>query len=230
MAELAGIFCRVDDMGTPLTTRVVLKVRRIIRELDPAEREFQRIWPLVNPIEGWLLEGQERWLFGKARSMPDGANIVEVGSYKGRSTCCLGFGCRISKKRVYAVDSFDGGADLPRQDSLAEFRQNVAHCGLGEHIVPIAGISADVSRTWERPIHFLFIDGSHLYEDVMTDFSGFFPHVVPGGLVAFHDVHESHPGVLRAWQETIRGQLTDVDFCSTIGFGKKARRPKARIR
>src|SRR5208282_5493160 len=95
-------------MGTPFATRVVLKIRKTVRELDPAEREFGRAWPLINSVEGFLLEGQEKWLFKSARLLPDSANIVEIGSYKGRSTTCLAFGCRGTKKRVFAVDSFDG--------------------------------------------------------------------------------------------------------------------------
>lgn len=206
----------------PLPRRIVLKVKRVLRELSPAEREFLRLRPLIASIEGFLLDGQDRWLFKTARCLPRDANIVEIGSFKGRSTCCLAFGCQGSRKRVFAVDRFDGGPDLPRQDSFPEFSQNIARCGLSEYVEPIVGISVEVAKTWNKPIHLLFIDGSHRYEDVLGDFAGFFPHVVSGGIVAVHDVCEGWPGVLRAWHESIKHQLRDIGDCETLGYGRKA--------
>jgi predicted O-methyltransferase YrrM len=176
---------------------------------------------MIQPIEGWLFDDQERWLFKRARSLRDGANIVEIGSYKGRSTCCLGFGCRGTKKRVFAIDRFDGGPDLPQYNSYDDFCANVKRCGLSECIQPVVGSSSEIAKDWNEPIGFLFIDGSHLYEDVVRDFENFFPHVVSGGLIAFHDVHEDHPGVLKAWHEIIKQRLANTGFYSTIGYGKK---------
>ena len=187
--------------------------------------EFCRAWPLINSVEGLLVEGQEKWLFKNARSLPESANLLEVGSYKGRSTCCLAFGCRGTKKRVFAVDPFDRNEWDSHQDTFFhEFKKNIERCGLSEYVEPTTGLSHDVAKTWTKPIHFLFIDGSHRYEDVLADFIGFLPHVVPGGTVAFHDVCEGWPGVLRAWNETIKHQLTDIGYCTTIGHGKKPKR------
>jgi cephalosporin hydroxylase len=53
-----------------------------------------------------------------------------------------------------------------------------------------------------QPVEFLFIDGDHEYEGVKGDFELYAPLVAPGGLIALHDVNESHwPGVIRLWQE-----------------------------
>jgi hypothetical protein len=212
-------------MGTPLATRVRLKLKKIARDLDPTEREFRRVWPLIDSVEGFLLEGQEKWLFKRARSLPDCTNLVEIGSFKGRSTCCLAFGCRTSKKRVFAVDSFDGNLwESQYRTFFQEFEQNIERCGLSSYVEPVKGSSTDVAKNWNQPIHFLFIDGSHRYEDVLADFAGFLPHVLPGGIIAFHDVCESKPGVWKAWNETIKLQLTDIGYCATIGYGRKPKR------
>ena len=211
-------------MGTPFTTRVILKIKRTVRELNPLEREFGKVWPLIGPIEGWLNDAETRWLFKRALSLPDNTNLVEIGSFKGRSTSCLAFGCRGTNKRVFAVDTFDGGPDLQRYDSFREFCLNIKRCQLSEYVEPVRGISWELAKTWNKPIHFLFIDGSHLYEDVLADFASFVPHVVPGGIIAFHDVHENHPGVLKAWHETFKHQLTNIGYCDSIGHGRKPRR------
>ncbi len=211
-------------MGTPLATRLALKIKRTIRELNPAEREFGGVRPLVNEIPGLLYGDEDKWLFTTARSLPDSANLVEVGSYKGRSTSCLAFGCRGSKKRVFAVDSFDGNDwDFREHGFFQEFRQNIDRCGLSQYVEPVVGLSSEVAKTWNKSIHLLFIDGSHRYEDVLADFAGFFPHVVARGIVAFHDVNEYWPGVLKAWHETIKHQLRGTGRCGCIMYGRKPR-------
>jgi len=211
-------------MGRPFSTRMILKIKRIVRELSPAEREFSRLWPRIDRIEGWLYLAEARWLFKTALSLPERANLVEIGSYKGRSTSCLGFACRGTKKRVFAVDTFDGGPDLQRYDSFEEFCANINCCQLSEYVEPVRGISWELAKTWNKPVHFLFIDGSHMYEDVMADFCSFFPHVVPGGIVAFHDVDQSFPDVLRAWNETFELRLTHIGHKATLGYGTKPRK------
>ncbi len=208
-------------MATPLITRVRLKLQKIRRDLDPLEREFRQIWPHIDSVEGWLYPEEGRWLFGAARSLPNRSNIVEIGSFKGRSTCCLAFACRGTKKRIFAVDTFDGGPDLQRHDSFREFCLNIERCELSEYVEPIRGISWEIAKTWNKPIHLLFIDGSHIYEDVMADFASFFPHVVPGGLVAFHDVQQSFPDVLKAWNETFNPRLTRTGHCASVAHGTK---------
>jgi len=196
------------------------KVKRIVIGLDPTVREFRRVWPLVDSIEGWLLESEGEWLFRAVRSLPRGANVVEIGSYKGRSTICLALGCRGGQKRLYTIDCFDGGPDLPKVDSLPTLTVNLERTGLSEDVEILAGLSADVSSKWNKPIHLLYIDGSHSYVDVAADYFGFFPHIVPGGIVAFHDVSENWPGVLKLWSE-IKSQLANTGHCEGLGYGQK---------
>src|ERR1700716_775047 len=103
-------------MSTSLATRLKLKIKKVAHELSKtqAEREFGQTWPLIDSIGGWLPKDEAEWLFNSARSVPEPTNLVEIGSYKGRSTCCLALGCRNTKKRIFAIDSFDGGPDLPK--------------------------------------------------------------------------------------------------------------------
>jgi len=215
----------VVGKAPPLPRRIRLKIQRIFLDLTGPEvdREWRRAWSSIDSVEGWLLEGQERWLFDAARSLPSPANIVEIGSFKGRSTCCLASGCRGTKKRVYAVDTFDGNeCDFPSRNFFDEFTENVRRCGLSDYVMPVVGVSWETAKDWRAPIHLLFIDGSHRYEDVLADFEGFFPHVVPGGLVAFHDVgEEAWPDVLRVWDESAKHRLTGTGQYKSLAFGRK---------
>jgi len=216
--------------------------RQVVQRVDPEERGFRRVWPFIESIDGFLVSPvQERWLFRTARALPDGATIVEIGSFKGRSTCSLAYGCRGTNKHVYAIDTFSGNdVDFrPREvllggrkegscaplshdgDFFDDFLNNITKCGLTAYVTPIRGRSSEVGKTWDRPIHLLFIDGSHQYEDVLKDFEIFYPHVAPGGIIAFHDVVHTWPGPLKVWEEVASRILSEAGRCSTIAFGKK---------
>jgi MMP 1-O-methyltransferase len=193
-----------------------------ITEVAFKARQLRSMWPSLDSIEGWLLQTEGQWLYDAARRLPKNGNILEIGSYKGRSTCCLALGCFKNGCRVFAVDSFDGGPNLPNVNSYPEFMINLERLSVSEVVQPTADLSVKVAKTWNRPIHFLFIDGSHLYDDVLCDFRSFFPHVVTGGLIAFHDVsNQDWPDVGRAWEELIKHQLKRIGYCESIGFGWK---------
>jgi len=168
------------------------------------------------------MDDQEKWLFKQARALPDGANIVEIGSFKGRSTSCLAFGCRGTRKRVFAVDTFDGNEwDFRDRRFFDEFDRNIRRLGLSKYVQPVVGSSTEIAKSWNKSIHLLFVDGSHRYDDVLADYFGFLPHVAPGGILAFHDVEPSWPEVLRAWDDIIKHELRDVGYWSTLAYGRK---------
>jgi hypothetical protein len=47
--------------------------------------------------------------------------------------------------------------------------------------------SYNVAKDWNQKIDYLFIDGSHIYEDVKQDFEQWLPFVVSGGIISLHD-------------------------------------------
>jgi len=208
----------------PLPRRVKLKLRRIYLDWTGPrlEREWRHAWPLIDSVPGYLSPGQERWLFETAYALASPSNIVEIGSFKGRSTCCLASGCRGTDKRVFAVDSFNGNdSDFPARGFLSEFAANVKRCGVSRYVEPVVGVSNNIARAWNKPIHLLFIDASHVFEDVLADFEGFFPHVVPGGIVAFHDVCEEWPGPRRVWEEVATQRLIEIGSVDSLAYGRK---------
>jgi predicted O-methyltransferase YrrM len=196
---------------------------KINESFSPAEREFRRVYPLIEPIEGLLRSPwQEKWLFKSARSLPYSANIVEIGSFKGRSTSSLAFGCRSNHCHVYAIDTFNGNqVDFFERGFLSAFKANIEHCRLTSFVTPIVGLSTELAGEWNKPINLLFIDGSHDYLDVLNDLENFFPFVVRGGMIAFHDVDPSWPGVVQVWQENALPKLTRVAQISNLAYGYK---------
>ena len=194
----------------------------LIRLMRPAYRRFDNAWPHIDKIDGYLVPGQEWWLYETAAKLSDGAVIVEIGSFKGRSTACLALGCMETSKRVYAIDTFNGNdVDFPERSYFDQFQSNMQRLELSAYVRPLVGYSTEIAQQWTEPIDLLFIDGSHQFDGVLADFENFYPHVKPGGIIAFHDVAKTWPGPLKCWHEIASPRLMNTGYCKTLAFGRK---------
>jgi predicted O-methyltransferase YrrM len=140
-----------------------------------------KVKPLMADVPGWLTDEEGEALYHLARSCTGRGAIVEIGSWKGKSTVCLGLGSREGASvPIYAVD--------PHADHrFGDFKTNVERAGITELVRPIASLSQAAADSFEEPIELLFVDGSHEYDLVLEDFEKWVPKVVDGGWVAFHD-------------------------------------------
>lgn len=157
-----------------------------------------------NEVKGFLdpEEGDALHAAALARA-PHGA-CLEVGSYCGKSALYLGTAVRSAGGVLFAVDHHRGSeenqpgwewhdAELWDEaagalDSLPSFRTTLRRAGLEDTVVPVVGRSATVARWWCTPLSLLFIDGGHTMEAALADWRGWSPHLMPGGVLAIHDV------------------------------------------
>ena len=128
-------------------------------------------------------------------------DIVEIGAYKGGGTAKLARFAQRWRKKVYAVDTFDPEVDstIGKGGVLA---RDVYSAFLGErsmmevylestrdldNIVTIVEDSKKVSFPDHQRFCFGFVDGCHQMSYVENDFNLIWPHLVPGGIIGFHD-------------------------------------------
>lgn len=207
-----------------LKQKLLLMKKWLLRTL-PGER-FEKYESQIEEVEGLLMQGEKHWLYERAKSLPDGATIVEIGCYKGCSTVALGYGCLNSNKHIYSIDTFNGNeTDFTgpgRRDFYDHWERNVHTNSLRSYVTPIVAYSQKALQKWNKPIDFIFIDGSHVYEDVLADFDGFYKHLKPGGVLSMHDTgNPGHPGVLKVWQERGLNLLEKTSICTSIAYGFK---------
>ena len=140
-----------------------------------------KIKPLIADVPGWLTDEEGEALYELARACTGEGVIVEIGSWLGKSTICLGRGSLAGASvPVYAVD--------PHTDKrFGEFKANVDRAGITDLVKPIASLSQPAADEFHEPIELLFVDGSHEYDLVLEDFEKWVPKVLEGGWVAFHD-------------------------------------------
>lgn len=147
----------------------------------------------VMSVEGQISAAEAASLAQRAAELPAGRDVVEIGSFRGRSACALAVGSlRGARNAVYAVDPHDefvgvkGGRFGP--PDRAAFYAHLVRLGLGELVRLVALPSRRAARAWDAPtIGLLFIDGDHRYAAVRADFEAWYPRVCGGGWIGLHD-------------------------------------------
>lgn len=175
---------------------------------------IENLQNLTVGIDGWLTDDEGTLLFQLASECTGRGVIVEVGSWKGKSTIWLGRGSMAGRNvRVCAIDPHTGSEEhretFGRVNTFEEFRRNIDAAGLTQLVTPIVRASQDAATTFNEPIELLFIDGAHDYTSTKADFEAWFPRVVNGGIVAFHDT--------TGWDGPRRVVMEDV--CMSRKFG-----------
>jgi len=164
----------------------IIRRKQAGRDITPVS-----LMKMLSRVEGQITAQELHKLFSIAKSAGKGGLILEIGSYRGKSTLALAMGAKHSGARIYSIDPHEeftgvaGGKYGP--PDLARKIENIAKFELGEIIFPICMSSHDVGRVWNKQIDVLWIDGDHSFEGVKGDYDLFSPFVKKNGLLLFHD-------------------------------------------
>lgn len=155
-------------------------------------------------IPGWTNPAELRWL---AEQALNALMIVEIGSWKGRSTRAIADN---TAGVVYAVDTWKGTKEDGHYEELEskpedwlylQFLKNVADA---PNVRPSRGTSlsnAFGAACGHMSFDMIFIDAAHDYENVKADILAWRPLLAPGGLLCGHDFDGGRPGVVKAVRE-----------------------------
>jgi MMP 1-O-methyltransferase len=199
--------------------RADLMLENALVTWDGTDAPEQLQYGQILPEEGMMLREA-------AQEVPTGQVIIELGSYTGKSTCCLARGSFAGQDvPVYAVDLWTSGTSrkgrnfrVRRPDEqvrsskfhtpevLAVFRRRMEVYSEGL-VHECMGASVDVAATFphQRSCGLLFIDAEHTYEACRADFEAWVPKVVAGGVIMLHDYKgEGAGGVKRYVDEVLQ--------------------------
>lgn len=159
-------------------------------------------------------------LYSLAHDVSEGV-IVEVGSYRGKSTCALAIGSqRGHQVPVYAIEPHEpfkgifGGGFGPKDRKA--FYESMLETGCWDTVRLVNLSSEAVAPSWTRPLGLVFIDGDHTYEGVKRDFECWEPHLLPHARVAFDDAIQQNGGPFQLIGELVEsGQWRKLE-----AFGK----------
>ncbi len=193
----------------------------------------------IESVKGFLDPVEGKTLYESALSVGHLGPLLEIGSYCGKSTVYIGEACRKSGTVLFAVDHhrgseehqlgeeyhdpelFDEGIQL--MDSFKAFRETLSRAKLDDFVVPVVATSEVASKTWQTGLAMLFIDGGHSLEAAMTDYKSWVHHVLPGGILAIHDIFPDPADGGQAPYEIYKlalesGDFEEVDVVKTLGL------------
>jgi predicted O-methyltransferase YrrM len=150
-------------------------------------------------VEGWLSEDQAERLASAAARVRGPGRIVEIGSFRGRSTIVLRRAAAPDVE-VVAIDPHGGGDRGPQEigpdAALGEadheaFHSNLRRAGVDEGVRHVRRMSQDALGEVEGELALLYVDGAHRYAPARADIERWGARVAPGGTLLVHDAYNA---------------------------------------
>lgn len=156
-----------------------------------------------------------------AEAVPDGACIVELGTYHGKGTIALAQGVVLSGRdvEVITVDDYQekkgwiGEIYVP--EDAAIFYENVKNAGL--HVTHSRMAFDDAVQLWTRPIGLLYWDPGCV-ERFENDWNKWSPFIIPGGVFIAKDTAQGHLGTVPVLDQVIGQGWERFNYWNGVSF------------
>ena len=162
---------------------------------------------LSNNIKGMISHRAGEELFSLVYMQSLSGNVVEIGSFQGKSTFFLGSAVKLSGNgKLFAIDHFKGNIGKEKfykvgksdlSDLEEGFKNNIERFFLND-TVTLYNESTETAIKYieDASVRFLFIDGDHTAAGVSKDLKLFRRKLKSGAIIAFDDYAPSFPGVI----------------------------------
>jgi Methyltransferase domain len=160
---------------------------------------FDEALGAVEKVDGWMTDEQARRLWDDAIRLRSGDQIVEIGSFRGRSTVILASAAPEGVD-VFAIDPHAGNDRGPQEiegyaDAAAVdhdvFHETLRTAGVDERVRHLRAFSLDALGKVEGDVDLLYIDGAHRFAPALADIRVWGGRVAPGGTMLIHDSFSS---------------------------------------
>lgn len=182
----------------------------------------------MESVEGYLAPNEIRFLALLAAFPTADGEILEIGSFKGKSTIILAKAAALAdNSRVNAVDPMTAPCETDptlgdQTSSYPDFQRNIDTANVADRVRLHRMLSSELAPSWNTPLRFLWIDGDHTYAGTKLDFDGFAPHLVDRSIVAIHDTLHEFEGGARVYLESIlrSPNFGACGFCGSIAWAQ----------
>ena len=150
--------------------------------------QAEQVWPQLIPL------------------LPARKKFLEVGSFEGRSTVWIVENMMEDGGEIYCIDTWEGGEEhseedmSPAEDNFRHNRKLLMDKYADRHISIIKETSLAGLASWllssefsKEIFDFIYIDGSHIAKDVLTDACMAWPLLKLEGFMVFDDYAWGNP-------------------------------------
>ena len=200
------------------------------------EQKLADIKTTIHSVDGWLTDREVSFLALLASHSTTTGEILEIGSYRGRSTIVLALAKRLAEadSDLIAIDPLPNEHPMAldeqgRLTARALFEANLNQAGVRSDVEFHQAYSQDLSQQWDRPLRLLWIDGDHSYPSTKRDYDLYSPHLADGGVLAMHDVLSRYDGCIRVFTEDVLSSphFGAAGVCGSIGWAQYWQDPEA---
>lgn len=195
---------------------------------------LETLQPEFNEIPGWF--SYQKLYDEVIEKLPNNSNVIELGSWMGKSTNHLANKIKESGKniRFTAIDTFKGSVGYDNllhrtmlapfdNDLYTEFSNNSIISNNFDNIQIIKDTSDNAKNLFlNNSQDFIMVDAGHEYDDVKNDINNWFYKVKPGGIIAGDDFGTNlFEGLTKAVDEYFYGQVETKE--GWVWFRKRPR-------
>lgn len=176
-------------------------------------RSFDETLAAVAQVDGWMSPDQARRLFDAAARTIPGDRIVEIGSFRGRSTIVLSTAAPDGVS-VFAIDPHAGNDRGPQElagfgtEAEADhevFNANLAAAGVAGRVTHLRMFSDVAHGHIDGELAVLYVDGAHRFRPARSDIHDWGHRVERGGTMLIHDSFSSVGVTLAILRELVFG-------------------------
>ena len=161
--------------------------------------DFNTVFASLANVNGWMTRDQAQRLWDRAAELKAGDQMVEIGSFQGRSMCVLASSAPAGVT-LFAIDPHGGNDRGPQEiDGFAKeaesdhqlFLTNLTNAGVRDRVTYLRKYANDATDDVQGSLQLLYVDGAHRFKPASEDIRQWGARLNDGGRLLVHDSFSS---------------------------------------